>query len=181
MIRTLLHRSATSFENRYDYDAGYMHHVIDTSTNAGLRLAAFQMLSQYRGPKHGQAVWAGTLFGSTLDGDCGPCAQLVVDMAVQAGANPEKLRLCAIGQAEQAGSLGLGFRFAQAAILDAPEADDLRAQIDQKFGPQTVIAAAFAAASGRMYPVLKRSLGMGKACQRLQFAGIDTPLQTRAT
>ena len=35
---------------------------------------------------------------------------------------------------------------------------------------------AFAAASGRIYPVLKRGMGHGKACQRLDFAGKEVIL-----
>ncbi len=167
MIRFLLHRGAQRFARAMAYDTSYMHAVIDADPRAGMRLSAFSMLSQYRGPA--VPVWAGALLASTLDGDCGPCAQLVVDMALQAGAEAEALRLCAIGRADQAGATGLGFRFAQAAIADAPDTDALRAEIIRLQGERAALAAAFAAASGRMYPVLKRGLGFGKTCQSLTF------------
>jgi len=178
MIAALLHRAAQRFQRRYDYDGSYMHEVIDASTGAGLRLAGFSMLSQYRGPA--PQVWAGALLASTLDGNCGPCAQLVIDMAIEAGADPARLRACATGRADQAGATGLGFRFARAAIAGTPEADELRGQIAAKYGPQAVVAAGFAAASGRMYPVLKRSLGHGASCQKLDFGGTETVLDGAA-
>lgn len=167
MIRSLLHRGARNFQRRYTYDTAYMHEVIDISTAAGVRLALFSTLSQYRGPC--VAIWSGALLASTLDGDCGPCAQLVVDMAIKAGADPRALQTCAAGHPEIAGDTGLGFRFAQAAITGDPQADTLREQITRQKGPKAVLAAGFAAASGRMYPVLKRSMGHGATCQKLSF------------
>ena len=59
MLRTLMHRSTRAFEARYDYDAAYLHHLVDTSIGAGLRGALLPVLSQYRGPEPGHRVWAG--------------------------------------------------------------------------------------------------------------------------
>lgn len=179
MIRYFLRRAATAMGKRYDYDVSYMQAVIDASANAGVRLAAYPMVTQYRGPSEAANVTIGAMFASILDGDCGPCAQLVVDMATEAGADPAQLQRCALGQALQAGDTGLGFRFAQAAIAGTPDADDLRAEIAQKYGDRAVVAAALAAATTRMYPVLKRGLGYGKSCQRLSFAGQDTDLTAK--
>ncbi|MEM7330414.1 MAG: hypothetical protein AAF437_16860 [Pseudomonadota bacterium] len=169
MIKWVLKRAARAFGRSYDYDVSYMLDVIDTSAGAGARLSAFPMISQYRGPKRGQAVWTGAIFASTLEGDCGPCAQLVIDMATEAGANAVDLQRCFEGDPHLAGDVGLGFRFAMAAIHGDLAADDLQTEIEAKYGRRTVIAAAFAAATGRFYPVFKRGLGYGHACTQLQF------------
>lgn len=169
MIKWLLRRAAHAFGRTHDYDVSYMLHVIDTSAGAGTRLSAFPLISQYRGPKAAAQVWAGAIFASTLEGDCGPCAQLVVDMAAKAGVDPAALKHCFEGDPNLAGDVGLGFRFAMAAIRGDLEIDDLHAQIEQKYGRRAVIAAAFAAGSGRFYPVFKRGLGYGHACQQLEF------------
>lgn len=176
MIRWLLRRSARAFGKKYAYDVSYMIDVIDASANAGMRLSAFPFVTQYRGPKAAGAICAGAMLASTLDGDCGPCAQLVVDMAVRAGADPGALKLCASGAPEKAGDFGLGFRYAQAAIAGDPIADDLRVEIEERFGEKAVVAAAFAAASGRFYPVFKRGLGHGAVCAKLQFGGASVPV-----
>lgn len=169
MIKWFLRRTARAFGRSYDYDVSYMLDVINASSGAGMRLSAFPLISQYRGPKNAQSVWVGALFASTLEGDCGPCAQLVVDMAVKAGADAGLLKRCFDGDPHLAGDVGLGFRFAMAAIHSDLEGDDLKAQIEDKYGRQAVIAAAFAAGSGRFYPVFKRGLGYGHACTRLDF------------
>ena len=96
----------------------------------------------------------------------------VKKMAVEAGADAALLKRCVDGDPHQAGDIGLGFRFAMAAIHGNPEVDDLKQQIETKYGKRAVIAAAFAAGSGRFYPVFKRGLGYGHACSRLEFGGV---------
>lgn len=175
MIKWLLRRGARAFGRSYDYDVSYMLDVIDTSTGAGARLSAFPLISQYRGPKAAAPVWVGAIFASTLEGDCGPCAQLVVDMAIKAGADPAALKHCFDGDPNLAGDVGLGFRFAMAAIRGDLETDELQARIEQKYGRRAVVAASFAAGAGRFYPVFKRGLGYGHACRQLEFSASPKP------
>ncbi|MEW9918569.1 hypothetical protein AB2B41_03070 [Marimonas sp. MJW-29] len=169
MIARLLRRSVRRFAARHDYDASYMLHVVDTSTSAGVRLAALPFFTQFTGPRGSGGVWAGAVLASTLEGDCGPCVQLVLDMAIEKGVPADLLALCIEGRAKEAGEVGLGFRFAEAAIADAPELDTLRAEIEARHGAEAVVAASFASAGGRIYPVMKRGLGFGKSCRRLRI------------
>ncbi|WP_259919394.1 hypothetical protein [Jannaschia sp. M317] len=168
MIRYLLNMGIRKFAKRYGYDASYMSHVVQTSSAAGVRLSLLPLYSQFRGPKEVRDVWAGAMLGSTLDGDCGPCVQLVIDMALEVQVSPDQLALCLQGDAAAAGDVGLGFRFAQAAIDDSPDLENLRAEIETRFGPVAVTTASIAASSGRIYPVLKRGLGFGQACSIVQ-------------
>ena len=172
MIRWILRRGARAFGTKYSYDTSYMTEVIDVSAGAGLRLSAFPLISQYRGPKAAHGVWVGAILASTLEGDCGQCVQLVTDMALDAGVKASTLRLCLEGDLDEAGDIGLGFRYAQAAISGDLSSDDLRLEIERMYGKKAVIAAAFAAASGRFYPVFKRGFGHGASCARLQVGGM---------
>ncbi len=180
MIRYILKRSIQRFAARYEYDASYMVHVLDISTSAGLRLAALPLYAQFSGPKEARDVRAGAVLGSTLDGDCGPCVQLAFDMAVEANVPAAQLALCLRGKAQDAGDVGLGFRFARAAIADGQELEELRTEIERRFGRNAAVAAAFAASSGRIYPVLKRGLGFGQTCGTVRF-GTETIRVTQQT
>ena len=179
MIKQFLKRSARRFGNRYDYDVSYMLGVTDISTEAALRLSALPFFSGYRGPKEAQNVWAGAVLASTMEGDCGPCVQLVVDMALEARVSAEGLSLCLSGQPERAGDIGLGFRFARASIADTVDLHPLRSEIESRFGKAAVVAASFGAASGRVYPVLKRGLGFGEVCAKIsigdELIGVSHP------
>lgn len=170
MIRALIKSGFRRFGARYNYDTSYMGHVADTSTSAGLRLAILPLYSQFRGPKDAQSVWAGALLASTLDGDCGSCGQLIVDIAIEAEVPQKQLALCLEGNATAAGDVGLGFRFSQAVLANTPELEILRDEIKTRFGPAAVTAASFAASGGRVYPVLKRGLGFDQTCIRVKVA-----------
>lgn len=169
MIKAILRYAIRRFGARYQYDAEYMDYVTRHSTAAGVRLALLPLYTQFRGPAAARDVWGGALLGSTLEGDCGPCVQLVVDMALEAGVAGRDLAFCLQGQGGEAGAAGLGFRFARAVIADAPELDALRGEIEARFGAEAVIACAFAASGGRVYPVLKRGLGYGGTCARVRI------------
>ena len=145
MIRSFLNAQIRKFGRRFNYDTSYMHEICAVSPGAVYGLLKLPEFYRYRGPALGQPVWTGALLASTLDGDCGPCAQLVIDMALAAGADRETLRLCAEGQADKAGAMGLGFRFAEAAIKADPMADKFRSEIAREFGEKCALSCAFAA------------------------------------
>ena len=105
MIRALLKRSFRQFGARYKYDTSYMIHITETSTSAGLRMALLPFYSQFRGPREARTVWAGAMLASTLDGDCGPCGQLVVDMALHLGISADQIALCLQGQPQSLNKL----------------------------------------------------------------------------
>lgn len=178
MIRRILHVLLRRFEAQYRYDASYMHEVVNIWPGAGIRYLGLGVVSQMRGPV--VSIWAGAALASTLDGDCGPCAQLIVDMAVNSGVEPDLIAACLSRDIDRAGDVGLGFRFAESAIAGTEEMDGLREVIRQAHGDRAVIAASYAAATGRVYPVMKRALGHGLACQRITLGNETHPVVRRA-
>lgn len=174
MIGFLLRKMLARFETQNDYDAGYMRDVARIWPGAGLRYLGLSSFSQMQGPA--PEIWAGALLASTLDGDCGPCAQLVAGFALRAGVPQDHIAACLARDFAAAGAAGLGFRFAEAAINDHPEADTLRAEIRAAHGDRAVIATAYAAASGRAYPVMKRALGHGAECRQIVLGGVAHPV-----
>lgn len=171
MIRAILNAGARAFGRKYSYDVDYMHQVIDSSASAGLSLMLVPLVSQHRGPKAARGVWAGALLASTLDGDCGPCGQLVVDIALEQGVSAAALLAAIEGRYDEAGDVGLGYLFAQAAMARSYQPNAYAGIIRERFGEHALVAASFAAASGRFYPVLKRGLGHGEACQQIDVRG----------
>jgi len=151
-------------QRRYDYDASYLREAAAVSGGGAVRLGFLSLYSSYAA---GAPVdlWAGTAVASTRDGDCGPCLQLVVDMAVERGANPAGLRAVLQGDTESAGDVGLGYRFGEAVIHDAAALEDLRTEIRDRFGDRALVSLSIAAATGRAWPVIKRGLGHGRVCQ----------------
>lgn len=168
MIEYFTGKAADNMQRRYNYDASYLRDVAAVSSGGAIRLGLLPLFSQYTAGVPAE-LWAGTAVGSTLDGDCGPCAQLVVDVALEREVSAERLRAGLRGDWENAGLVGLGMRFAHAAITDTPELDAVREEIRSQFGERAIVSLSIVAATGRTWPVIKRGLGHGKICQSLRI------------
>jgi hypothetical protein len=114
--------------------------------------------------------------------DCGPCTQLVLDMAQRQGVNPETLRaIVARDFTAMPFEVALAARFAEASLHHAPEADDLREEVLRRFGKRGLVSLAFAMTASRLYPTLKYALGYGHACTRLTIGGEARPVLRQLT
>ena len=87
MIRSLLHRTINRFERHYGYDGTYMHEILNASVGAFFKLTLAQMMNLHREGVPADAVHAARITTARFE-DCGPCAQLVVNMALEAGVAP---------------------------------------------------------------------------------------------
>ena len=169
MLKWLLHKAFNRFADMADYDTTYLHEVTEISAGAAVRYLGLPLLSQMSSPA--PEVWAGAALASVLDGDCGPCVQLVVNSALRAEVDPGRIKACLARDFEAAGDVGLGFRFAEAAISDGKNLEELRVEVLERHGPKAMVSASYAAATCRAYPVMKRGLGHGKACQQVSVDG----------
>lgn len=164
LVGRIVAAMVATMRKRYNYDGSYLEEVASVSGGGAVRLMLLPLFSQYRA---GASVdlWAGAAAGSTRDGDCGPCLQLVVDMALESGADAQRLHAALAQQFDAAGDTGLGYRFAQAVIHDGAELQEVRNEIQHRFGEQALVSLSITAATARSWPVIKRGLGHGQACQ----------------
>jgi len=111
MIKWFLRRWITTFERTWNYDAAYMHEVLDADPKALLAFSKVAGVSRYRKDVPRAAYFAAAITG-TMAEDCGPCTQLTIDMAARAGVAPSVLRaVVARDFCRLAGRRGLGRAF----------------------------------------------------------------------
>jgi hypothetical protein len=72
--------------------------------------------------------------------------------------------------------VALAVRFAEMSLRHAPEADDLREEVVNRFGKRGLISLAFAIVSARQFPTLKYALGHGRSCTRITVGGETRPV-----
>jgi hypothetical protein len=183
MMKWFIRKRLTAFENKFGYDASYMRHVLDTDFSAFLRFAkAASALSGYRKDAPLDLYTATGLTGVML-ADCGPCAQLGVTMALQQGLPATTIAKIVRGNdAEMTEPTRLGARFARAVLARSSEADELRAEIEAKYGKRAVISLGLALVASQLYPTFKYAIGFGHACRRLEVGGqIITPKHAMAS
>jgi hypothetical protein len=170
MFKSFLHGKIKAMERAFGYDATYAHELLDASTPAFVKFGLFQAMANHcdNVPKE---AWYAAKLAAVMNEDCGPCAQLNVDMALKAGVPPKILAALARGDFHHAGAdATLGFLYGQAVASNAPEAVKLSIDAEAKYGRRGLVSLALAVAGARVYPTLKRALGHGAACQKLVVA-----------
>ena len=168
MLKALLARQIDKMERRWGYDASYMRRLLAVSPGGLLRFGLVSSMVDAKAAPAG-AIAAAKLAG-TLTEDCGPCTQIVTDMASAEGVPPEVLRAILAGnEAAMGPEAALAWRFARAA-------DPLRDEIVGRWGDPGLVAVSMALTTARMYPTLKYALGYGKACSRVMVEGAAAPV-----
>jgi hypothetical protein len=175
MLKWFLNRQIAAFERTWNYDASYVHEMIDADPRAVLTFGKVQALGSYRKDLPPAARWAAGIVAVMAE-DCGPCSQLAVDMALKEGADPVLLRaIVAHNFAALPAEAALAARFTEAVLKRSAEAGALGEEVERLFGKRGLISLAFAMILAHSYPTLKYALGHGRACTRLTIAGETQP------
>ena len=171
MLKWFMRKGLAAFERKWDYDAGYMHELIDASPRAAWMFSRAAAIGSYRKDVP-LAAWTAAAITAVRHEDCGPCTQLGVQMAEQAGVDPTVLRaILSEDAAAMPDDVALAWRFTRAALDHDPAADEYRQEILRRWGPRAVISLAFAMVASRTYPTVKYAMGHGQTCQRVVVGG----------
>jgi hypothetical protein len=180
MLKSIVLARLAAFEKQWKYDASYLRELADVGTSVVWRFGQVSSLGQLAGVPPAARV-AAQLVG-TLTEDCGPCTQLVLDMASKNGVAPEILRAIVAGEeSKMDDDARLAYRFARASLArDLAATDPLRDEVVAKWGKRGLVALALALTTARMYPTLKYALGYGRACSKIEVAGASAPVAIHA-
>ena len=165
--RRLLRR----YGKHYSYDTSYLEMLLDESPAAFFKFAPLMKASRHREVIPIEASFAAGITGAKAE-DCGPCAQLVVDMALEAGVPNDQIEavLCRDVHAMN-DDVVLAFRFADSIVRRSADQDEYRDAIRAQWGQKGVIDLTFALQMGRMFPMVKAALGYAKECRRISVDG----------
>lgn len=174
MLRWIARRQLAAFERAFGYDTSYMGDMLDASWTGFLRFTSVAKMAAHREDLPLDAWYAAKLTATVAE-DCGPCTQLVVNMAEADGVSQSVLRGILEGDEGAMGSnAALAQRFTQATLTHDPQADILLEQIVARWGERALVTLALAIAASRMFPTVKYAMGHGKACSRIRVGDIET-------
>lgn len=171
--RWLADRRMRAFERQYEYDMGYVREILRVSPAAFahyLNIAAMARHNEDVPP----SAWFAAKLAAVIAEDCGPCTQLVADMAIEAGI-PAATVAAIVGGDEAAmdRTTALGWRFARAALAHEAGAAALRDDIRAQWGERALVSLALAIVATRSFPTFKYALGHGLACTRVRVADCE--------
>lgn len=159
------------FSKRYGYDVSYLEYMLKESPAAFFKFAPVAKASAHREVAPIEASFAAKIRGAMAE-DCGPCVQLTVDMALEAGMAKDQIEAVV---RRDTGAMNmatvLGFNFAEAVLLRSPDQDEQREAVRARWGEKGVIDLATALQMGRLFPMMKLALGYAKACRRVSLDG----------
>jgi hypothetical protein len=171
MLKWFMRRGIRAFERTWDYDASYLHELLDADPSAAWKFSRAAAIGGYRKDVP-LAAWTAAAITAVKDEDCGPCTQLGVQMAERYGVDAKVLRaILAEDVAAMPDDVALAWRFTRAALDHDPLVDEYRQEIVRRWGKRAAISLAFAMVASRTYPTVKYAMGHGKTCQRVVVAG----------
>ncbi|MGC4060862.1 MAG: hypothetical protein QM749_08420 [Aquabacterium sp.] len=168
------------FQARYDYDMGYAQELLDSSRMAFMHYALMGMPAAYRKDVPKDAWYAAKMVAARQE-DCGPCLQLVMNMAELDGV-PAATRRAVWARDERAmnDDVRLAWRYAEAAMAHAPDLAEWCEAIRQRWGQRGLACLALSMTASRSFPMLKYALGHGQQCRAVRIdgqvlSGVDAP------
>jgi hypothetical protein len=174
-VKWLLHSFISRFEQRFGYNMGYAHELLDTSVRAFLHYALMGLPAAYRRDVPKEAWYAVKIVAARAE-DCGPCLQLVMNMAETDGV-PASVRraVWTRDQAQMSDDVRLAWRYAEAALAHAADLSDLCAAVEGRWGRRGLHSLALSMTASRSFPLLKYALGHGQHCQAICIDGQILP------
>lgn len=173
-VSFFVERNLRQMETRYDYSFDYVRYMWHTSRSAFRRFSfGFMWFAKGRDalPADAAAI-AGIV--STMHADCGPCTQISVNIALEAGVDPKILEHAVSGNLDALpANLALIYRFASAIVAGDYQAGEMREDVIRIYGEKGLIDLASAIASGQVYPMMKRTMGFGETCLKVRVGGQD--------
>ncbi|HEV2502936.1 MAG TPA: hypothetical protein VGV39_07660 [Mesorhizobium sp.] len=165
MLAMLLKRAFRKFGGRYGYDTSYLAELADTDTAGALKLALVSPFTDHRFGLAAAPYFAARITAARQT-DCGSCLRLTIAMAREAGVSMRNIRAMLLDGAETAPrDMALARHYAEAVLASDPALPNILAACEALWGKSGVAGLAAATVSGSFYPLLKRGLGHGNACE----------------
>ncbi|MGA7803332.1 hypothetical protein [Bradyrhizobium sp.] len=171
MRKFIARRMLRAFSRRYGYDAGYLEMMLQESPAAFFKFAPVTKAAAHREVVPVEAGFAAKITGAMAE-DCGPCTQLTIDMALEAGMAKDQIEaVLRRDVGAMAAATAHGFRFAEAIVTHAADGERHRDAVRARWGEKGVIDLTMALQMGRLFPMVKTALGYAKECRRVTVAG----------
>ena len=165
---------------RYHYDTSYIEMVLDETPEAFFKFARIFGIANYHKVVPVEALYAAKITGA-LHEDCGPCTQLVVDMALEAGMANDQIEAVLNGKCSAMNdATTFGYRFAKAVCERSTDENEVREAVRAEWGNEGVIELTFALQVGRIFPMVKAGLGFAKECRRVVVEGHNVDIVRQA-
>lgn len=166
MLRWLIRRKLDAEEKKLGVSIDYVRHVLEISPSAFFRFAAIMPFANSRKvlPKE---AWFMAQIATLQHEDCGPCLQIGINQALENGVGRHLIRAVLDGElADLPAELVDVVEFSRSVATAAGDEGNLREVLRTRYGERGLIELAYAIASSRIPPTVKRALGYAQSCSQ---------------
>lgn len=173
-------RTLRAMRKRYGYDTSYLDMMLKESPSAFFKFASVMKAAHHREVVPVDASFTAGLVGALAE-DCGPCTQICVDMALEAGMPKDQIEAVLRRDPRAMNSATvLAFRFADAVVRRSSHDEEYRDAVRAQWGEKGVIDLTLALQMGRMFPMVKAGLGYARECRRVTVDGHNVDVVKQA-
>jgi hypothetical protein len=145
--------------------------MLDHSPSAFFKFASAAKAARCREVVPVEACFAAKLVAAMAE-DCGPCTQLVVNMAMETKMAQDQIEAVLRRDIRaMTPDVALAFGFADAVAKRALDTDAHRDAVRDRWGEKGVIDLAMALQMSRTFSMIKLALGYARECHRVSVAG----------
>ena len=167
MLRWFIRRKLDAEEKKLGVSMDYLRHVAQASPTAFLRFASILPFANSRKTLPKEA-WYSAQLTALRHEDCGPCLQIGVRLARRDDV-PAEVAQALLDERYDAlpSDLADVARFTRAVVATVSDDDlgGLRETLRSKYGDRGIIEIAYAIASSRIPPTVKKALGYAESCE----------------
>lgn len=168
MLKAILRSRIDAADRRLGVSSDYLKYMLQTSLTGFLKFAKVFAPSAYRA-KLPAGVYHAARIVATQDADCGPCVQIVVNLALADGISAETLRAVLDREYSRlAPELVEVVQFTEHVVRGTYEEEALRSSLKQRYGDAGLVELAIAISMVRVYPIAKRVLGYAASCEKVK-------------
>ncbi|MBV8637525.1 MAG: hypothetical protein JO322_05525 [Candidatus Eremiobacteraeota bacterium] len=174
MLTWFARRFLDKFEREWDYDTTWQREMLDAGGYGAIApISGIQKAMNYRRDIP-LDVWCAAALAGARTGDCGPCLQLGVKMALREGVPQQTIAAVLSGdRAAMSESVRIAYDFTRSILARDGQDGPLREALEQRYGKCALISLAYVIALSRFYPDMKYVLGHGHTCSRVRVGDLD--------
>jgi hypothetical protein len=163
MLTRFLNNLVTQQERKLGAPLDYLREIVELSPSAFFKLALIGPMGTHRKRLPLDAFHVARIAATKAE-DCGTCVQIAVNVAQQEGISPDTLDVALDGNtALLSDELATVYRLAET-VARGNDDPELREAVIKAYGKEALVELAFAIASSRLFPAIKRTLGHAQSC-----------------
>ena len=157
------------FKAHYHYDTTYMEEMLEASTQSYEVFENFLPMATFANKAPLDAISVARIT-AIVNEDCGTCAQLYVDLAIEAGLDKEIIQEVVFNNGKNLPtSLKDLYDFTLAVSNNESIEATLYAKMNEHYSKEVLVEISLAIAATKVFPTIKRVLNLAQSCSLIKI------------